>query len=195
MISANTATGEFKYDREIKEELARKKPYGRWIDENRLELRKFVRRKRTRSGHGLSPLDLSRQQVAHGISQEELDMVFPPMIKGAQEAVFSMGDDTPLAVLSHYPRLLYTYFKQLFAQVTNPPIDPIREWAVMSLSAGLGPERNLLAETPSTAASSTLSQRDPLRARAGKGQAPRRTWLPGEGARHHLACRQAAPPG
>ena len=148
MISANTSTGEFKYDREIKEELARQKPYRRWIDQNRLDLRKFVSPAAHVPDVDFSPLDLSRLQVAHGISQEELEMVFPPMIKGAQEAVFSMGDDIPLAVLSNYPRLLYTYFKQLFAQVTNPPIDPIREWAVMSLGAGLGPERNLLEETP-----------------------------------------------
>ncbi|MCP5545433.1 MAG: glutamate synthase large subunit, partial [Akkermansiaceae bacterium] len=148
MISANTATGEFKYDREIKEELARKKPYRRWIDQNQLSLRKFVSPAPHAPDVDFDPLDLSRRQVAHGISKEDLDMVFPPMIKGAQEAVFSMGDDIPLAVLSTQPRLLYTYFKQRFAQVTNPPIDPIREWAVMSLGAGLGPERNLLDETP-----------------------------------------------
>ena len=148
MISANTATGEFKYDRQIKEELAQQKPYRRWIDEQQIELRKFVSPEAHVPEIDFTPLDLSRQQVAHGISLEELDMVFPPMIKGAQEAVFSMGDDIPLAVLSSYPRLLFTYFKQLFAQVTNPPIDPIREWAVMSLGAGLGSERNLLDETP-----------------------------------------------
>ena len=148
MMSADTATGTLRMDREIKEDLARQKPYRRWIDENQLELRKFVSPSAHAPDVDFSPLDLSRQQVAHGISLEELDMVFPPMIKGAQEAVFSMGDDIPLAVLSTHPRLLYTYFKQLFAQVTNPPIDPIREWAVMSLSAGLGPERNLLEETP-----------------------------------------------
>jgi glutamate synthase domain-containing protein 2/glutamate synthase domain-containing protein 1/glutamate synthase domain-containing protein 3 len=148
MISANTATGEFKYDREIKEELARQKPYRRWIDDQQVELRKFVSPDAHVPEIDISPLDRSRLQVVHGISLEELDMVFPPMIKGAQEAVFSMGDDIPLAVLSSYPRLLFTYFKQLFAQVTNPPIDPIREWAVMSLGAGLGAERNLLDETP-----------------------------------------------
>ena len=104
----------------------------------------------------IKALDLSRRQVANAISMEELDMVFPPMIKGAQEAVFSMGDDIPLAVLSSYPRLLPTYFKQRFAQVTNPPIDPIREWAVMSLAAGLGPERNLLEEGASHCKSISL---------------------------------------
>ncbi len=148
MLSANTATGEFKNDREIKEELAQQKPYRRWIDENRLELRRFVSPEAHAPDEEPDALELSRQQVAHGISMEELDMVFPPMIKGAQEAVYSMGDDIPLAALSTYPRLLYTYFKQRFAQVTNPPIDPIREWAVMTISAGLGPERNWLAETP-----------------------------------------------
>jgi hypothetical protein len=105
MISANTATGEFKYDRQIKEELAQQKPYRRWIDENRVELRKFVSPAAHVPEIDFSPLDLSRQQVVHGISLEELDMVFPP-------------------------------------------IDPIREWAVMSLGVGLGPERNLLVETP-----------------------------------------------
>jgi glutamate synthase domain-containing protein 2/glutamate synthase domain-containing protein 3 len=148
MISANTVTGEFKYDKEIKEALAKQQTYRRWIDEQRVELRKFVSPAAHVPEIDFTPLELSRQQVAHGISLEELDMVFPPMLKGAQEAVFSMGDDIPLAVLSSYPRLLFTYFKQLFAQVTNPPIDPIREWAVMSLGAGLGPERNLLVETP-----------------------------------------------
>jgi len=148
MLSVNTATGEVKNDREIKEDLAIQKPYRRWIEEHQLTLRKFVSPSAHVPDEDFSPLELSRQQVAHGISLEELDMVFPPMIKGAQEAVYSMGDDIPLAVLSCYPRLLYTYFKQLFAQVTNPPIDPIREWAVMSLGAGLGPERNLLDETP-----------------------------------------------
>ena len=147
MISANTATGEFKYDRQIKDELAKQQPYRRWIDEQQLELRKFVSPTAHIPEMDYSPLELSRQQVAHGISREELEMVFPPMIKGAQEAVFSMGEDIPLAVLSTHPRLLYSYFKQLFAQVTNPPIDPIREWAVMSLGAGLGPERNLLVES------------------------------------------------
>ncbi|HEY1122441.1 MAG TPA: glutamate synthase large subunit, partial [Haloferula sp.] len=148
MLSVDTSSGTVRNDREVKEALAKQKPYRQWIDENRLELRKFCSPDALAPTVDFEPLELSRQQVAHGISIEELDMVFPPMLKGAQEAVFSMGDDIPLAVLSTYPRLLFTYFKQRFAQVTNPPIDPIREWAVMSASAGLGPERNLLEETP-----------------------------------------------
>ncbi len=156
MLSVDTSTGILKQDLEIKEELARQKPYRRWIDENRLDLRKFISPTAHVPEIEFEPLDLSRRQVANAISEEELDMVFPPMIKGAQEAVFSMGDDIPLAILSCYPRLLYTYFKQRFAQVTNPPIDPIREWAVMSLGAGLGPERNLLEETPAHCKSISL---------------------------------------
>lgn len=156
MLSADTSTGKLRLDAEIKEDLARQKPYRRWIDENRLELRKFISPAAHVPDIEFDPSDLSRRQVANAISSEELDMVFPPMIKGAQEAVFSMGDDIPLAILSTYPRLLYTYFKQRFAQVTNPPIDPIREWAVMTLGAGLGPERNLLEETPAHCKSISL---------------------------------------
>jgi len=156
MLSADTSTGTLKFDREIKEELARQKPYHRWIDENSLALKNFVSPEAHVPEIDYAPLERSQLQVAHAISIEELDMVFPPMIKGAQEAVYSMGDDIPLAVLSTYPRLLYTYFKQLFAQVTNPPIDPIREWAVMSLGAGLGPERNMLDETPEHARTISL---------------------------------------
>lgn len=148
MLVANTHTGKLELDREVKERLAKKAPYGRWVDENRVELKDYVSPEPHAPAVDVDPITLSRQQIANAFSSEELDMVFPPMIKGAQEAVFSMGDDIPLAVLSSYPRLLYTYFKQLFAQVTNPPIDPIREWAVMSLSAGLGAEKNLLDETP-----------------------------------------------
>ncbi|MBK1853843.1 glutamate synthase large subunit [Verrucomicrobiaceae bacterium 5K15] len=148
MLSADLSTGELKFDREIKEGLAKKAPYRRWIDENRLELHDFISPDPQTPAVEIDPVDLSRMQIMHAINTEELDMVFPPMIKGAQEAVFSMGDDIPLAVLSSYPRLLPTYFKQLFAQVTNPPIDPIRERSVMTLAAGLGAECNLLAETP-----------------------------------------------
>ena len=147
MLSANTETGEVLYDKEIRAQLASQKPYAKWVDENRIELKDFTDPSAHVPTLEIEPLELSRQQVTHGVTAEDLDMVFPPMIKGAQEAVFSMGDDIPLAPLSRYPRLLFTYFKQLFAQVTNPPIDPIREWAVMTLGAGLGAERNLLSET------------------------------------------------
>ena len=148
MLSANTVTGELLFDREIKSNLAAKQNYGKWVDEHRVELKKFVSHEPHSPTSEIDPIELSRLQVTHGVTAEDLDMVFPPMVKGSQEAVFSMGDDIPLAPLSRYPRLLFTYFKQLFAQVTNPPIDPIREWAVMTLGAGLGRERNMLKESP-----------------------------------------------
>ncbi|TAG07091.1 MAG: glutamate synthase large subunit, partial [Verrucomicrobia bacterium] len=148
MLSANTATGELLNDSDIKTALAKQQPYATWIADHRLELNQFVTPDPLLPEDEFSELELAQNQIVQGISTEELDMVFPPMMKSAQEAVFSMGDDIPLAVLSTQPRNLYTYFKQLFAQVTNPPIDPIREWAVMSLAAGLGAERNLLEETP-----------------------------------------------
>ncbi|SHJ72061.1 glutamate synthase (NADPH/NADH) large chain [Rubritalea squalenifaciens DSM 18772] len=152
MLLADLSTGELKNDREVKEALAKQAPYARWVDENQLNLRDYISPDPQVPAVDFDETTLTRLQIMNGISEEDLDMVFPPMIKGAQEAVFSMGDDIPLAVLSTYPRLLYTYFKQLFAQVTNPPIDPIREWAVMSLAAGLGAERNMLDETPEHAA-------------------------------------------
>ncbi len=148
MLSVDLAEGVLHHDREIKEKLAKQKPYRQWIDDNQCLLSDYVSPEPLAPAEDFDKVTLSRVQIRHGFTTEELDMVFPPMIKNAQEAVFSMGDDIPLAVLSTFPRLLFTYFKQLFAQVTNPPIDPIREWAVMTLSAGLGPERNLLEETP-----------------------------------------------
>lgn len=144
----DTTTGKLELDREVKERLAKKAPYGRWIDENKVRLKDYVSHEATVPAEDYNDVTLSRMQLANAISAEDVNMVFPPMIKGAQEAVYSMGCDIPLAVLSTYPRLLSTYFKQLFAQVTNPPIDPIREWAVMSLAADLGAEKNILGETP-----------------------------------------------
>ncbi len=148
MMSIELGKGYIDFDKDIKESLARQKPYRQWIEENRLELSDFVSQEAQVSEIELEPVLRSRLQISQGVTAEDLDMVFPPMIKGSQEAVFSMGDDIPLAVLSTQPRLLFTYFKQLFAQVTNPPIDPIREWSVMSLQAALGSESNLLTETP-----------------------------------------------
>ncbi len=91
---------------------------------------------------------LRQRQIAFGYTQEDMKVTLAPLARNAEEAVSSMGNDTPLAVLSSGNRILYSYFKQLFAQVTNPPIDSIREAIVMSLSASIGSEKNLLAETP-----------------------------------------------
>ncbi|MEY2599799.1 MAG: glutamate synthase large subunit, partial [Verrucomicrobiota bacterium] len=147
MIAIDTASGTLLHDAEIKAKLAKQHPYGEWLQKHQIKLAARV----TPLAEPSAPLDiltLSQRQIAFGFSSEELEMVLKPMVQSAAEAVGSMGDDTPLAVLSLQPRLLYGYFKQLFAQVTNPPIDPIREKLVMSLTVHLGWRRNLLHESP-----------------------------------------------
>ena len=147
MIAIDTVKGKLLRDSEIKESLAVRKPYGEWLENNlvRFDLSKPEEIKP--SSDEMDILSLTQRQIAFGYSAEEVDMIIKPMVKSGAEAVGSMGDDTPLAVLSLKPRLLYTYFKQLFAQVTNPPIDPIREKLVMSLHTVLGWRRNLLGES------------------------------------------------
>jgi glutamate synthase domain-containing protein 2/glutamate synthase domain-containing protein 1/glutamate synthase domain-containing protein 3 len=146
MIAVDTKAGKLLKDAEIKKQLSTGKPYSEWIRANLIRLQQIAG-KFAEPAEELDILGLTQQQVAFGYTSEELDMVLKPMVKDGQEALGSMGDDTPLAVLSLQPRLLYTYFKQLFAQVTNPPIDPIREKLVMSLATIMGWRRNLLAET------------------------------------------------
>jgi glutamate synthase (NADPH/NADH) large chain/glutamate synthase (ferredoxin) len=135
-------------DSEIKHKLAMRKPYALWLEDNLLRLDKLVTESVKEPAEPLDILTLAQRQLAFGYNQEEVDMILKPMAKDGSEGIGSMGDDTPLAVLSLQPRLLYTYFKQLFAQVTNPPIDPIREKLVMSITVNFGWRRNLLAETP-----------------------------------------------
>jgi len=147
MVAVDTQAGVLLRDGEIKQRLASRRPYLEWVKTNLLRLQEIVGRAIPEPANDLDLLGLSQRQVAFGYSSEELDMVFKPMVKDGQEALGSMGDDTPLAVLSLQPRLLYTYFSQLFAQVTNPPIDPIRERLVMSLATAMGWRRNLLGET------------------------------------------------
>ena len=147
MIAVDTKAGKLLKDAEIKKQLSTGKPYLDWINAHLLRLQQIAGKTISEPTEELDILGLTQQQVAFGYTSEELDMVLKPMIKDGQEAVGSMGDDTPLAVLSLQPRLLYTYFKQLFAQVTNPPIDPIREKLVMSLATLMGWRRNLFGET------------------------------------------------
>jgi glutamate synthase (NADPH/NADH) large chain len=132
-------------DNEIKAKLSRQRAYRRWVNDNRIELRGLLTPSQIPAE---DPAVLLRRQQAFGYTREELKMVVAPMAAQGQEAVGSMGNDAALAVLSDRPQLLFAYFKQLFAQVTNPPIDPLREQLVMSLMSFVGPERNLLAETP-----------------------------------------------
>jgi glutamate synthase domain-containing protein 2/glutamate synthase domain-containing protein 1/glutamate synthase domain-containing protein 3 len=148
MIAVDTARGVLLRDEQIKKELAARRPYGKWLEGNLIRLSDLASSEPQEPKDTFDILSTTQRQLAHGYSSEELDMILRPMMQTSAEAVGSMGDDTPLAVLSLQPRLLYTYFKQLFAQVTNPPIDPIREKLVMSLNMCLGWKRNLLAETP-----------------------------------------------
>jgi len=132
-------------DKEIKAKVSRQKPYRRWIKENIINLRGLF-------NPSNAPFEndemLLQKQRAFGYTAEELKMVIEPMASRSQEAIGAMGNDTPLAILSEKPQLLFNYFKQRFAQVTNPPIDPLREELVMSLESFAGGEENLLAETP-----------------------------------------------
>jgi len=135
-------------DGEIKSTYARKQPYRRWVEENKITL------------HGLfndvAPVEtdrarLLRLQRLFGYSREDIQLILTPMASTGHEPVGSMGNDAPLAVLSERPQLLYSYFRQLFAQVTNPPIDPIREELVMSLMTFMGNRPNILADDPRNA--------------------------------------------
>src|SRR6187401_1861749 len=127
-------------DEELKHQFASAKPYRQWVDGVRIKLEDLPASD-TRSGSAASLLD---RQQAFGYTQEDIKFLMSPMAQAGEEGVGSMGNDTPLAVLSDKDKPLYNYFKQLFAQVTNPPIDPIREAIVMSLVSFIGPKPNLL---------------------------------------------------
>ena len=142
MLLIDLEQGRIIGDEENKAELANAKPYQEWLNRTQVQLEDLpsIRRPSRRPN---APSLLNRQQ-AFGYTQEDLKLLMGPMAETGQEAVGSMGIDTPIAVLSKRPKLLYAYFKQLFAQVTNPPIDPIREELVMSLVSLIGPRPNLL---------------------------------------------------
>ncbi len=147
MIAIDTVTGQLLRTDEIKAKYAKQQPYGAWLKEN---LRDIVSQP-SLDAQPAPNATLLQQQLAAGYNEEEIN-VLPSILKTmgltGEEAIGSMGDDAPLAVLSKRPRLLYTYFKQLFAQVTNPPIDPIREKLVMSVEVLTGRHHNWLEETP-----------------------------------------------
>ncbi|HEX9084207.1 MAG TPA: glutamate synthase central domain-containing protein, partial [Gemmatimonadaceae bacterium] len=167
MLVVNTTQGRILDDEAIKMELASVRPYRRWVAEGRVDLAELVLKHGTdelqlreeRGGrcqvigarfekeHDDSPLSLHTRQRAFGYTADEVKMVLGPMSEAGEEPAGSMGNDTPLAVLSRRPQLLFSYFRQMFAQVTNPAIDPIREQLVMSLAMNLGPQSNLLDET------------------------------------------------
>ncbi|MGE8547337.1 MAG: glutamate synthase-related protein [Alcaligenes sp.] len=142
MLLVDLEQGRIIADAEIKSQLANAHPYKQWIDRLRLRLDSLPGVPGVRTQ--LSERDLLDQQQAFGWTQEDLKVVLQPMAGKGEEATGSMGNDAPLAVLSDKPKTFYNYFRQLFAQVTNPPIDPIREQMVMSLVSFIGPKPNLL---------------------------------------------------
>jgi glutamate synthase (NADPH/NADH) large chain len=132
-------------DAEIKKELAGRQPYATWLKEQQVTLEQLPEPARVIASN---PETLLRRQRAYGYSEEDLKIILGPMGANGMEPTGSMGTDVPLACLSDRPQSLFSYFKQLFAQVTNPPIDPIREELVMSLISYIGTERNILDEAP-----------------------------------------------
>ncbi len=144
MFFVDLKEGRIVSDEEIKSELATRKPYKQWVKDNQVNLEDIPDPQKTET----IVEDITLQQLAFGYTQEDKKIVLAPMIENGQEATGSMGNDVPLAVRSQKPQLLFNYFKQLFAQVTNPAIDSIREELVMSMEVTLGKERNLLSESP-----------------------------------------------
>jgi len=144
MFLVDTAAGRIVDDEEIKADLAAAAPYADWLAEGIVELDDIAERPSVRYPHQ----DVVRRQLLFGYTIEDQKIILAPMARSGGEALGSMGTDTPLAVLSDRPRLLFDYFSQRFAQVTNPPLDAIREELVTSLGATVGPEANLLAPGP-----------------------------------------------
>ncbi len=133
-------------DDEIKDSLAASAPYGEWLHAGMVRLEDIPAREHIFYPHS----SVLRRQRAFGYTEEELRLIITPMAKSGAEPIGSMGTDTPVAVLSDKPRLLFDYFSQLFAQVTNPPLDAIREELVTSLGGSIGPEHNLLDPGPAS---------------------------------------------
>ncbi|NCR53235.1 MAG: glutamate synthase large subunit [Microcystis aeruginosa L211-07] len=145
MFLVDMKEGRIVADEEIKEAIAKAHPYRQWLTENLVNLDDLPA---VETAPTETPVSLIQQQTAFGYTFEELRLLLAPMGRDGVEAVGSMGSDTPLAVLSDRPKLLYDYFQQLFAQVTNPPIDSIREEIITSPITTIGAERNLLDPQP-----------------------------------------------
>lgn len=152
MFLVDTAEHRIIEDDEIKAGLAAEHPYGDWLETGEIELSDLPEREHIVHTHA----SVTRRQQTFGYTEEELRVLVAPMAKAGAEPIGSMGTDTPIAALSARPRLLFDYFTQLFAQVTNPPLDAIREELVTSLRSSLGPGSNLLEPTAASCRSVTL---------------------------------------
>ncbi|AWB95613.1 glutamate synthase large subunit [Agromyces badenianii] len=153
MFLVDTEAGRLIEDDEIKAELAASEPWGEWLEQGRIQLADLPEREHIVH----PPASVNRRQRTFGYTEEELKILLAPMARAGQEPLGAMGSDTPIAVLSKRPRLLFDYFTQQFAQVTNPPLDSIRESVVTSLGTSLGPERNLLDAGPEHARQVSLT--------------------------------------
>jgi glutamate synthase (NADPH/NADH) large chain len=148
MFLVDTSEGRIIDDEELKRDISSRWPYRRWLEENVFTIDEFPQ---APPPPHITGEDLIRQQRAFGYSEEDLRLLITPMAEKGEEPVGSMGTDTPLAVLSDESPNLFDYFHQLFAQVTNPPIDPIREAMVMTIATAIGPDGNTFDETPEQA--------------------------------------------
>ncbi len=144
MFLVDTAKGRIVRDEEVKAELAAARPYQHWLEQGLVHLEDLPEREHVVYGHE----SVLRRQQVFGYTEEELRILLAPMARAGAEPIGSMGTDTPIAVLSNRPRLLFDYFTQLFAQVTNPPLDAIREELVTALGTTIGAEGDLLTPTP-----------------------------------------------
>ena len=159
MFLVDTAAGRIITDEELKHQMAAAQPYRKWLNEHLVDIEDLpvptIEAQPAKTGNGRGPQTrlaghspLIQRQLAFGYTFENLRMLLAPMAKNGIEALGAMGNDTPLAVLSDRPQLLYNYFKQLFAQVTNPPIDAIREKLITGTEVMIGSEQNLLEPAP-----------------------------------------------
>ena len=152
MFLVDTGSGRLVDDEEVKSELAAQHPYDEWLHAGTIHLNSLPAREHIVHTHS----SVTRRQQTFGYTQEELRVLLAPMARAGAEPIGSMGTDTPVAVLSSRARLLFDYFTQLFAQVTNPPLDAIREELVTSLGTTIGPEQNALTATPAHCRQVTL---------------------------------------
>ena len=183
MLLIDLEEGRIVEDEEIKQKLAAAEPYEEWLKAAQFKLEDLPDLPEDHRAKANDPSLLLDQQQAFGYTQEDIQFFLEPMAQAGDDPVGSMGTDTPLAVLSNKPKLLYNYFKQNFAQVTNPPIDPIREELVMSLVSMIGPRPNLLGreagahkrlEVSPAGADQRRCGKDPLDLRTGGRRLPHR---------------------
>ena len=164
MFLVDTAQGRIIGDEELKQELAAEHPYAEWLHAGLVHLDDLPPRRFLTPQHG----SVVQQQRVFGYTTEEIKILLTPMAKIGYEPIGSMGTDTPIAALSDRPRLLFDYFQQLFAQVTNPPLDAIREELVTSLSQNLGPEEQPARSDTRVVPADRAAAPDPVERRPGE---------------------------